>query len=239
MEECEPFRDMLIYAAGEKSTILHHQWIVWQKLITRFHLFGTTGITTWMGLIARFDTRNVRTPSCLARIPFNQLVAAEWELSHPDMMAWIRRAARQDTGEFDRTLPTSEMTPKPDFQGLISSLRARTANSTNIVSDYEDIKKEFNLPPDYESLSNSDKSHQLQTCGSGITRILEFLHLGAQRNTLRAFAGSRRPAASGMQCYKTSATSWKDRLPRYKRKRYYCGAPFSGRGELTESTWRA
>ena len=99
-----------------------------------------------MGLIARFDTRNIRTPNCLARIPFNQLVAAEWGLFHLEMLVWIWKAARKDAGEFPRALPKSEMKPHPDFHGLIFSLRAKSANSTRIASDYDDVAKEFNLP---------------------------------------------------------------------------------------------
>ena len=128
----EPFRDMLIYAGDSHSPAIHAQWIVWRRWITRFHLSEITDIKSCMGSVARFATRNIRTPNCLSRIPFNQQTAAGWEIPHTDMMVWIWQATRQDLVGFPCALNWSDLTSHPDFQDLIARLRTNSVGSTGI-----------------------------------------------------------------------------------------------------------
>ena len=51
-------------------------------------------------------------------------------------------------------------------------------------------------------VSNSDKCQSMMICGAPETRAIGIFHLGSQRNTMRAYAGSLRPAASGTKSYK-------------------------------------
>ena len=132
MEEYGPFRDMLIYAGDSHSPAIHAQWIVWRRWITRFHLSEITDIKNCMGSVARFATRNIRTPNCLSRIPFNQQTAAGWEIPHTDMMVWIWQATRQDLVGFPCALNWSDLTSHPDFQDLIARLRTNSVGSTGI-----------------------------------------------------------------------------------------------------------
>ena len=99
-DEYELWRDMMIYSTGESAPIQHTQWVVWRKLIARFRLCEIADIKALMRLVARFDKRCIRAPGCLARIPFDQLMAAEWKIPHPDMLVWILQVAMQDAGEF-------------------------------------------------------------------------------------------------------------------------------------------
>ena len=114
--EYELFRDMLIFSTDESVPIQHTRWIEWQKLIARPRLFEIKDINAWAGLDARFDTTGIRAPGRLARIAFGQLMAADWGISHPDMIVWKWQSARQDAVGFPRTLPRSDMTRMPDPQ---------------------------------------------------------------------------------------------------------------------------
>ena len=93
-----------------------------------------------------------------------------------------------------RTLPAAEGVDTDSFQSLIMSLRHDSIHDTGVARDYAAMKDELSLPSDFESLSMANKCTALANCGAGEFQIHRFLDLGAKRNTLRAFAGSLRPA---------------------------------------------
>lgn len=83
MEEYEPPREMLIRATDEKAPILHTQWVVCGEADNAVSPFRNHGHRKLDGG-QLFDSARA-TFGCLAGIPFNQLIAAEWELPQPDM----------------------------------------------------------------------------------------------------------------------------------------------------------
>ena len=117
------------------------------------------------------------------------------------MIIWIWQAARRDSAPCHASRPHAEFTPPDDFQALILNLRTDSVGDTEIGMEYAATGREFGLEPNFESLPMARKLLFLHERGIEPTRILKFLDLGARRNTLRAFAGSLRPAASGMQSY--------------------------------------
>ena len=155
----------------------------------------------WVALISRFDSRGVRPPSCLQQIPYAELIAADWELPHPDMLIWIWQAARYDSSPCLIARPHAEFTPPDDFRGMIRSLRTDSADRTDIGAEYTTTGRECGLPENFGLLSMSGKLEALNARLIEPTRILRSLDLGGKRNTLMAFSGSLRPSASGMQSY--------------------------------------
>ena len=121
-DEYRIFADMIVRATDEAMPILHSRWALWQGVITRFHLYEIAGVKCWISLIARFDTRGIRSPICLRRIPFGGLIRPGWETPNPDMLLWLWQAAREDGSLARPTLPHMEHTPEPDFQNQILSL---------------------------------------------------------------------------------------------------------------------
>ena len=196
----------IAHAREESPPAQHTQWIVWGRMIARFRLFGITDIRSRAGLIARFDTRRIRPPGCLARIPCAQLMAAEWETPRPGMAVWTRQSSRKDSGDYPMARPRSELTPPTDFKGIISPLRAKSAKSTQIGVGYSSVVRGSDLPPDVEVLPNTDKCHALQICGAPAARILEFLQKG-RRNTSRAFADHYDRPHRACRVTKTAANS--------------------------------
>ena len=89
-----------------------------------------------------------------------------------------------------------------DFQKLILSLRKEAINSTDTAQEYESLKRELNLPPGYENFSVPAKSEALNRPDISSCGRMELRDLSGRGNVLRAFAGSLRPAASGMQSYR-------------------------------------
>ena len=63
------------------------------------------------------------------------------------------------------------------------------------------MRRGISLPADCDGLPSANKCSALSRTGLGRFRILISLDLVGKRNNLRAFAGSSRPAASGMQNY--------------------------------------
>ena len=141
------------------------------------------------------------TPLCLQRILYAELIAADWGLPHPDMIIWIWQATRGDFPPCLITRPHAEFTPPGDFQGLIRSLRTGSADHTDIGEEYAILCREFGLSENFELSSMAGKMEALNSRRIDPTRILRFLDLGENRNTLRAFAFSLMHAASGMQSY--------------------------------------
>ena len=200
-EEYRNFADMITLAADPAQPSFHGQWDLWKSAITRFHLYEIAEQGDWKGLVAQLDGRGVLSPLHLQMIPFAELIKADWELSHPDMLIWLWQAAREDDGPNRPNLPFRLHTPSPDLQELIVPLRKKHIDSTHIALDYSAMKVSLGLPASFDGLSNANKCGLLERSGAEQLAILRLLNLGAQRNTLRAFAGSLRPAASGMQSY--------------------------------------
>ena len=195
------FADMIVHASDEQIPREHTQWRIWRQLIIRFHLFEISDIKAWAAPISRFRSRGIRSPLCLQRIPYAELIAADWELPHPDMIIWIWQAARRDSAPCHFERPHAEITPPDDFQTLIRTLRTDHVADTGIGLEYASLGREFGLAPNFEALSMANKVRFLHELSIEPTRILKFLDLGARRNTLRAFSGPLRSAASGMQSY--------------------------------------
>lgn len=95
--------------ATDVSIPLHHtQWVVWKETNSRLRLLEVSDIRARVALIARFDTRGVRSPKCIGQIPFAELTAADWELHHPDMIIWVWQAARKGSVKFRATQPIAD-----------------------------------------------------------------------------------------------------------------------------------
>ena len=195
------FADMIVHASDEQIPLEHTQWRIWRQLLIRFHLFEVTDIKAWVALIARFDSRGIRSPLCLQRIPYTELMAADWELPHPVMLIWIWQATRRDSSPCHISRPHAEFTPPDDSQALIATIRTDSVEGADIGLEYANLGREFGLAPNFEALSMANKLLILHKRKIEPTRILKFWGMGARRNALRAFAGSLRPAASGMQSY--------------------------------------
>ena len=200
-EEYIIFRDMIIYAADDAIPLEHTQWNLWRTLMARHRLFEITDMRHWVSLVARLDTRGIRTPFCLQRVPFRELSAVDWEVEYPDMLLMMWQAARLEATPHRRAPPAADSVDFESFRSMIMSLRHDSIHDTGVARDYAAMKEELSPPPDYELLSMANKCTSLANCGAGNFRIHRFLDLGAKRNTLRAFACSLRPAASGMQSY--------------------------------------
>ena len=192
---------MIVRASDEEMPLEHTQWRIWRILLIRFQLFEVTDVKAWVALISRFGARGIRSPLCIQRIPYAELIAADWELPHPDMSIWIWQASRHDSSPCRITKPHAEHTPPDGFHGMIRSLRTDNMANADIGEEYSCMGREFGLPENFELLSMSDKLVAPNARHIEPTRILRFLDLGAKRNTLRAFAGSLRPAAPGAQSY--------------------------------------
>ena len=116
------------------------------SLLIRFHLFEVKGVKAWGAPISRLDARGIRSPLCLQRIPYAELVAAGWELPHPDMSIWIWQTARRDSSPFRITGPHSERTPPDDFRRLIRPLQTDNIVDTDIGEIYSGMGREFDSP---------------------------------------------------------------------------------------------
>ena len=132
---------MLVFSTGESAPTQHTQWVVWRQLIAIYRVFGITNIRPWARLVARFDTRGIHPPGCMARIPSDQMMAVDWELRNPDMMVRIWQAARHGAVDLPRALPRSEMTPQPDHKsqysryGRIRAIRPKSDRITTPMND--------------------------------------------------------------------------------------------------------
>ena len=89
-----------------------------------------------------------------------------------------------------------------DLQSIIRSLWADSLDITSIGAEFADISSELGMPPGYDALSAIRRYAPLSASVVESSRILAILIMGAQRNTMRAFSGSLRPAASGVRNYK-------------------------------------
>lgn len=77
--EYEISRDMLARATDDSITAYESDWRILHELIIRLHLFEIAELREWIALVGRFDSKGIRTPRCLARIPFGELSRMNWE----------------------------------------------------------------------------------------------------------------------------------------------------------------
>ena len=106
---------MLAHAADDTIPIYATAWRIWYELIIRFHLFEIADVREWITLVARFDFNGIRTPHCLARMPFEELSRIEWEFPSPDTILLTWHASRQDSGGFPVTAIGQEPPSIRDF----------------------------------------------------------------------------------------------------------------------------
>ena len=199
--EYRKFADMITRAADPVDTLPNGRWEMWKSVIARFHLYEIAEQSAWRGLVTQMNGRGILSPLHLKNVPFGELIKADWELAQPDMLLWLWQAVREVESPNRPSLPFRLHTPGPDFQKLITSLRRKNIGDTDITIEYEALKASLGLSADFEGLSNTAKCARLKDTKADQLTILRLLDLSAQRNTLRAFAGSLRPAASGMQSY--------------------------------------
>ena len=160
--ECKVFRDMLVHASDETFPIYASAWRIWHDLIIRFHLFGIAEIREWVALVALFDSKGIRAPHFLARMPFGELSRIDWECSSADIILLTWQASRQDCGGFPVTTVGQEPPPLRDFQNLIDSIRTESIPDTTALQDYRETALSLGLPPGYEPLSASRKMECLR-----------------------------------------------------------------------------
>ena len=200
-EEYKPFRDMIVHATDSTTPIQHGNWRIWHSLIIRYHLFELADTRQWMNLVARLDSVNINVPDTLGRISFQEISTMDWQCESSDMILLLWQAAKQDASGF----PVAKVGQAPptirEFQNLIYSLRTDNIDETDICRKLDSVGRELGLPKNFESFSQAKKCDFLGGADLLQGQIDEYLSLAAQRNTARAFAGSLRPAASGMQSY--------------------------------------
>ena len=200
-EEYKIFSDMIAHATNEEIPPNHSQWELRRSVIIKFHLYEMSTLREWVSLVARLDSRGLRPPADLARINFSDLEEFERDLPHPDMLLWLWQGARQSLAAVPVTHPRTATGAAPDLQSLILSLRRGDIRDTAVSRDYEQIKADFGLPSNFERLSQAKRLEAFNNAGMSDYDVPRLSNLGALRNTVRAFAGSLRSAASGMQSY--------------------------------------
>ena len=88
-EEYLILADMIAHSADEAVPLEHPQWALWEGLIARYHLFEMAPTSDRATLVAKLDTRGIRSPADLTRLLFEDLSNSDWGLPHPDMMVWL------------------------------------------------------------------------------------------------------------------------------------------------------
>ena len=94
------------------------RWRMWRQRLIHFHLFEVAGIKAWVALIAIFSSRGIRSPMCLQRISYAELMA-DWEAPHPDMSIWIWQADRHNSARCWASRQRAEFTSPGDFHAVI------------------------------------------------------------------------------------------------------------------------
>ena len=112
------FRDMIFFATDAGVPLEHTQRNLRRTFTARYHLFEIADMRRRAPLIDRLDTRGLRTPLCLHRVPFSELIAADWELEHPDMILMLRQAARSDPSPMRSLFRAALLLPRRPFRPL-------------------------------------------------------------------------------------------------------------------------
>ena len=146
------FKDMLLHATDDTIPIFATNWRIWHELIIRFHLFEIADVLEWVALVARFDSKGIRTPRCLARMPFGELSRVDWGCSSPVTIFLTWQAARQDYGGVPVTAVGQEPPSLRGFQNLTDSIQTESIADTTALMHYREARLSHGLPPDYESL---------------------------------------------------------------------------------------
>ena len=115
------------------------------------------------------------------------------------MILLIWQADKQDISGFAVTKLGQAPPTGREFQNLICSIRTKYMADTDICRKFEALGKGFFLPTDFESLSRAKKCQVPNEAYLRQGLVDEFPSLAAHQNTIRAFTGSLRPAASGAQ----------------------------------------
>ena len=119
---------MITRAADESAPLQHTQWRIWQELVVRFRFFEIAPIQDWARLIARLDSRAIRTAGCLNGIPFSDFISADWGSGNSDMILTLWQAYRPlisagETGSQELDAPDSRA-----LKALTRSLRKATSD---------------------------------------------------------------------------------------------------------------
>ena len=200
-EEYKPFRGTIVHATDETAPIQHGNWRIWHMLIIRYHLFELADTRQWMTLVARLGSMNIHIPDTLGRIPFYEISTIDWQRESSDMILLLWQAAKQDISGFADTKVGQAPPAIREFRNLIYSIRTEKIEDTDICRKFDELGKDFGPPSNFEAFSQAKKCSILGEADLYQGQIDEYLSLAARRNTVRAFAGSLRPAASGMQSY--------------------------------------
>ena len=201
-EEYRNFADTSAHTCDPSRPILRGEWEMWKSVIIRPHLYEIAAHHYWGCLIARFDSRGIRSSLHLARIPFAALIKVGWGLRNKDMVIWIWQAAMGYSTPYRPNIPFRLNPPIPGHRNLIYSAQKKDIDSTQIAADYGRLKSPIGLDTSFGGLSKSGKCDLLSRAGASPMIILRLLNLGARRNALPAFAGSLIPSASRVQSYK-------------------------------------
>ena len=176
----------------------------WRQLLIRFHLFEVMDIMDWGALISRFDSRGLRDPMCLQRRPNAELMEADCELPHPDMIIWIWQADRPDSAPCLHCRPRAEFAPPGDSQSLIRPVRTDSVGNTAIGEEYPILWRKFGMAPNFELLAISGKLRTLHGRRVEQKRTLKSPDLGAKGNYIARLLGApihTTPAASRVESY--------------------------------------
>ena len=136
-DEYRIFADMIAHSADESRPFEHAQWALWRGVIVRYHMFEISPLRDWVALVARLDTKGLRTPADLALVDFQDLESTDWQLTHPDTLIWLRQGANQDVTAHPPSSSHQPLCSDSDLQSLIFSLRADEIDFTGTVRDYE------------------------------------------------------------------------------------------------------
>ena len=188
-------------------------------------------------MVARFDSRGIHSPIHLVRIPFAELIKADWELPNTDTLIWIWQSVRGDYCPYRPNLPFRMDPPNPDLQNSTYSIRQKDIDSTKIAIDYGRLKYPHGMDTSFEGLSTSGKCDLLSRPGASPMAILRLLNLGAHRNTLgRTPALLDRPRLA-CKFTRTCATSLIGRLSRSMLTPYSYGEISSDWGRPSAFIW--
>ena len=196
------FAETFAHSAGESNPIGHPCWLLWKALIILYHLFDAADSTHRTALVAKLDTRGIRTPLCLARFSFSGLVAMDLQTPDPDLLTRLWHPDRQDAAPLPLRRPHFGPDGASDFQDLILSLRTDTVDSTSIGREFCELRDLIGVPADFDSLTDAGQCSVIRDSGRVPETVIRFRRLASDRYTIRSFGGSLRASASGMHPYK-------------------------------------
>lgn len=164
---------MIVHATDDVIPIYSSSWRIWHELIIRLHLFELAELREWSNLLGRSDSKGIRTPHCLARIPFGELPPGDWECAAPDKILLTWQAAMQDT--VGRPVDRVGHGPPAltDVHALIDSIGTENIGGTFSVRGYADAALSLGLHGNYESLSAAQKMDALRQSGADRTSIAD------------------------------------------------------------------